>query len=468
VITTTTQRIYGTVAGVALGSWIGRATRDLAYSFLAEAALAFALLIQLSSWLYWLSLDGRISYAPMLWSLPATGSFATATFTHWWWHCTRLDMQRRRSFHQVVAPTSVLLSAVYCVVVALSLPIAGPLLHASCLALGLVGLSAGATFGRLGLFDYSANPLRTWLFGLVILATGANAVLANQVLPLRVVHNTPHPIIHYEVGRSVDLKVTSVQGAFNVFVAGQLRFSTLDHARWAEALTRPALARVPCPKNALVMSMGEGLIERELLRDQCIATITSVLRDATILNAARRQPWWRKLTNNAWRSHRIETKEADPAYWVQSISPHQQYDLVIVDMPDPEDFANAKFYSRYFYRQIRKHMTEQAILVVQATSALRSPNTFASIRATLESANLVTIPYRVALTTLGEWSFLLSQKRAIAPVSRPEWLRDSALGALETFALAPDSVSSAKGQVSRLDEPTVMEIFLSEEGLREP
>jgi spermidine synthase len=300
--------------------------------------------------------------------------------------------------------------------------------------------------------------------GSVALATSVNALVAVRILPLRVIHNTPHPIVHYQAGRNGDLKVTSVQGAFNVFVANRLRFSTLDHARWAQALTRPALSRLQCPKTALVFSLGEGLIERELLRDRCIAAITSVLPNSTIINAARRQPWWRRLINDAWHSPRVVTKQADPGYWIRSVPSDQFYDLIIVDLPDPEDFASAKHYTRYFYRQLRQHMKEQAVLVVQATSALRSPNTFASIGATLEAAGLLTLPYRVALTTLGEWSFLLAQRNAITPVSRPEWLSDSALGALETFALAPDSLPAGKGQVSRLDEPAILDIFLSEEG----
>ena len=80
----------------------------------------------------------------------------------------------------------------------------------------------------------------------------------------------------------------------------------------------------------------------------------------------------------------------------------------------------------------------------------------------------MTVPYRVAMTTLGEWSFLLAQTTAIAPVLRPQWLNRSALGASETFSLPPDAKPTGKGHVSRMDDPTVLDAFLNEGGDHAP
>jgi predicted membrane-bound spermidine synthase len=457
-------RLALTCLGTALGLWLGHRSRRKAYGHLLEAMLALGLVLQLAPWLYWLGLDGRFPYCPLLWLFPGITALGLSGFCCWWLQSAFDNLQRHGAFDALVTPETVLSSGLYSVAMAMSLPMAGPLLHGTCLAVAFVVLGATATSRRLALCSsYLSTTARTWGVGLCISALAVTAAAAQQVLPLRIVHETPHPIVHYRMHSNADLKVTSAQGAFHVFNSGHLRFSTLDHARWAEALTRPALAHLNCPKRALVMSMGDGLIERELLRDACIASIDSVVRDGVTLEAARRQPWWRELTRNAWNSARVHVQQLDPARWI-STTTATAYDLIIVDMPDPDDFINAKYYTRYFYRSLQQRLVPAGVLIVQATSALRSPKTFASIRATLQAAGLVTLPYRIAMTTLGEWSFILAQPGTLGSVVRPQWLKDSLLGAAETFALPPDASAAANGPVSRLHDPAVLDAFLSEGG----
>lgn len=424
--------------------------------------------VLLAPWIYWLGFDGHFKHGFVLWYLPVFSALGLSLFATWWVQSVLVSIRRNPSLELVVTPAAVAVSGVYSVTVAMSIPLAGPLLHGVCLAVALVGLGATAATDRVAICDSYLDRGQRALLVLVLLATvGASTLTALKVLPLRVVRESPHPVVHYESERLSDLKVTSAQGGFHVFVSGRLRFSSLDQARWAEALTRPALARVDCPKRALVLSLGEGLIERELLRDPCIVSIEGIARERAIMDAATREPWWRTLTRDAWRSPRVHWVPIDPARWVLT-APVTLYDLVIVDLPDPDDFIDAKYYTRYFYRELRRRLAERGVLVVQATSALRSPITFASIQATLEAAGFVTVPYRVAMTTLGEWSFLLAQTTALAPVLRPQWLSRSALGASETFSLPPDAQPSGKGQVSRLDDPTVLDAFLNEGGDRAP
>jgi spermidine synthase len=249
-------------------------------------------------------------------------------------------------------------------------------------------------------------------------------------------------------------------------VGSRLRFSTLDQKRWAEALAQPALSRLDCPKRAVVFSLGEGLAERELLREPCLQSITSVVRDRIAVDAAERQPWWRQLVANAWHSPRVHCIERDPAVWLSELPP-TLFDLIIVDLPDPDNYTDAKYYTRFFYRQIRKHLSPSALLVTQATSALRSPKTFASIRATLDEADYATATYRAAMTTLGEWYFLLA-----SPTRIPENLRAVAaaapFNAPQSFVFPPDAIATQKGRVSKLDDPAALDAFLEETGDNDP
>ena len=457
-----------TLVGIAAGLAIGQRTKKLAHFHFADGVLVLAMVVQMAPWLYWLEFDGRISHDLVQMTLPGLSACLCAALFMWWVTCTRPHVTERHLLHQLVAPGNLALCCLYSATIALAMSFTGPLLYGTCLGIICCALSATATLRNVRICDSHLGLLaRAPLLVLLGAASCAGGLLGIRTLPLNVVRATTQTVVHFETGHTQNLKVTSAQDGFHVFIGSRLRFSTLDQARWAEALTRPALSRLDCPRRALVFSQGEGLVERELLRDPCIVSIRSVVRDGAIIDAARREHWWRKTTDNAWQSPRVVAEEMDPARWLM-VKATEPFDLVIVDLPDPDDFINAKYYTRFFYRKLRQRLRAGAMVVVQATSAFRSPSTFANIRATLEAAGFVTVPYRAAMPTLGEWTFLLAQSSAISAVVRPQWLAGVAVGARDAFALAPDAVPKVPGQVSRLDEPFVLDAFLNEGGEHDP
>jgi spermidine synthase len=241
-------------------------------------------------------------------------------------------------------------------------------------------------------------------------------------LPLHRLLTSSHPIVYFAESERCTLGVTSGQGAYHLFVNDELRFSTFDERRWAEALVMPALSRVPAPKRALVLSTGEGLIERELLRDRGILSVTSVARCRLVADTARQSGWMRRLTSDSMNSKRVTLLERDPAVYLVN-SDRQPYDLLIVDLPDPIDPIESKYYSRYFYQLLAAHMSETSVLVVQATSARRSPRTFATIGASMKAAGLSIQPVMVPLISRGEWSLYLAAKGPLPNPVRMQWIQ---------------------------------------------
>jgi len=351
------------------------------------------------------------------------------------------------------------LASLFLFVLACSQPFVGLLLFGSLMGAILLGISAWRVFTVPPASAHAWNRWGSRLLVLVVLVlTAASAIFAWRVLPLAVVHSSVHRIVHYSRGKTRDLRVTSGQDAFHVFEGNRLRFTTLDQHRWAEALTQPALSRVYCPKKALVFSLGEGLAERELLKVPCIRSITSIVRDRISVDAGRRQYWWRRTIDNAWNSSRVHVIERDPAAFALDAS-DEKFDLAIVDLPDPENFVDTKYYTRFFYRQLAKHLTSASLLTTQATSALRTPKTFASIRATLDAAGYTTLPYHVELTTLGDWYFLLA-----SPSARPISSVPPPAGAVYSFVIPPDAAPYLVGKVNRLENAATLDTFLEETG----
>jgi predicted membrane-bound spermidine synthase len=71
----------------------------------------------------------------------------------------------------------------------------------------------------------------------------------------------------------------------------------------------------------------------------------------------------------------------------------EAFDFVVVDFPDPSNFALGKRYSTAFYRLLEKRLSAKGRIVVQATSPLYARKSFWSIVATLEAAGFKVAPY---------------------------------------------------------------------------
>ena len=58
---------------------------------------------------------------------------------------------------------------------------------------------------------------------------------------------------------------------FQLFLNGQLQFSSTDEYRYHEALVHPAFSLVPSARRVLVLGGGDGLGVREVLRHPSMA-----------------------------------------------------------------------------------------------------------------------------------------------------------------------------------------------------
>lgn len=84
---------------------------------------------------------------------------------------------------------------------------------------------------------------------------------------------------------------------------------------------------------------------------------------------------------------------------------------MIVDLPDPSNFALGKLYSVPMYRLTARHLAEGGKIVIQSTSPYFAPNAYWSVVATLEAAGLHTAPYHAYVPSFGEWGFVLASAK---------------------------------------------------------
>jgi spermidine synthase len=85
----------------------------------------------------------------------------------------------------------------------------------------------------------------------------------------------------------------------------------------------------------------------------------------------------------------------------------ERYDVVIIDLPDPDSLDLMHLYSVDFYRLIKHRLTHEGMVVTQASSPDFSRKAFLCIMKTMEAAGLSTLPYHNHIPTMGEWGWVL-------------------------------------------------------------
>ena len=149
------------------------------------------------------------------------------------------------------------------------------------------------------------------------------------------------------------------------------------HARRAGASSCSSTAtcsslrrRVPLPRGArapgdvaaparrarvLVLGGGDGLALREMLRHPSVEQVTLVDLDPAMTALSRRVPAARRAQPTT-RSPIRACTSSTTTRWSGSTSDARPFDAVIVDFPDPNNFALGKLYTTRFYRLLRARL----------------------------------------------------------------------------------------------------------------
>ena len=225
-------------------------------------------------------------------------------------------------------------------------------------------------------------------------------------------------IVYTETTPYQRIVVTRWKDDLRLFLNNNLQFSARDEYRYHEALVHPGLATLPGARRVLILGGGDGLAAREILKYPQIESVTLVDLDPAMTRLFSTAAPLRKLNADSLRSPRIKVVNEDALKWLEEND--DSYDFVVVDFPDPSNFAIGKLYSAAFYRLLEKHMTPAALAVIQSTSPLYARQSFWCVATTLESVGFVATPYHALVPSFGEWGFVLAGRHVYKePASYP-------------------------------------------------
>lgn len=229
-----------------------------------------------------------------------------------------------------------------------------------------------------------------------------------------------------------------------LYINGNKQFSSVDEQIYHEMLVHPAMS-LSQARNVLILGGGDGLALREVLKYQDVQIVTLVDLDPAIIALARTHPILRKLNRGSLDDARLRVVK-DSAFWsdpkittpiymetgnidastgrpetvraatveVVNIdagryldSVRGAFDVIIVDLPDPNSPELVKLYSREVFGRVRSRLSQNGVVVIQSTSPYHAKDAYLTIGMTLRAAGLAVFPYHVNVPSFGEWGFYL-------------------------------------------------------------
>ena len=260
--------------------------------------------------------------------------------------------------------------------------------------------------------------------------------------------------------------VTRWRDDVRLYINGAIQFSSIDEARYHEALVVPAMEAADDARRVLVLGGGDGLAAREILKYPSVERVTIVDLDPEMTELSSSRPELVALNEGSLRSEKVTIVNRDAFQFVRD--DRELYDVVLIDLPDPSTPALAKLYSRELYALVGRRLVERGVMATQATSPFYAPEAFWCIVRTIEDAvasdelpPLLAFPYHVNVPSFGEWGFVLASHRSLEPVtldvSVPTRFLDAAvLRGMFDFGRDLDEVAV---KVNRLDDPVLQRYY---------
>jgi len=198
-----------------------------------------------------------------------------------------------------------------------------------------------------------------------------------------------------------------------LFLDGNLQFSSWDEYRYHECLVIPAMSLSSSRREVLILGGGDGLAAREVLKFPDVENVTLVDIDPDMVELCRKDPVIRELNKGSLDNPRLKIISEDAFKYMAQTD--RYYDVIIVDLPDPNSESLSKLYTKSFYNLLRMHLSKGGMISIQSTSPFFSRKSFWCIVHTVESAGLYVLPYHEFVPSFGDWGFTLASNVRIFP-----------------------------------------------------
>jgi spermidine synthase len=267
------------------------------------------------------------------------------------------------------------------------------------------------------------------------------------------------PVIYSQQSDYQKIVITRQDSDLRLFLDGDIQFSSQDEHRYHEALVHPALSLAPSDAKVLILGGGDGLAVREILKYPGVKKVDLVDLDPAVTDLGEKFSDLVELNNNSLSADKVDIYNQDAYQYVQETV--KEYDVAILDLPDPKSTALNKMYTVNFYKSLYSHLTENGVVSIQSTSSYFAPEAFWTINKTIKEAGFQVGPYHCYIPSFGDWGFNLAVKQGTIDPSEieikadTEFLTEDNLAAL--FNFGQDILKDkSKAEVNTLVQPSLV------------
>ncbi len=280
------------------------------------------------------------------------------------------------------------------------------------------------------------------------------------------------PVVYREQTPYQKLTITAWKDRdYRLYINGNIQFSSADEYRYHESLVHVPMGLVPEAKKVLILGGGDGLAVKQLVQNYPeLEKIIMVDLDPRMTELAKSHGILRRLNEDSMHDPRVEVINADAMqYLIDRPSP---FDVIIIDLPDPNNESLAKLYSVEFYRLVKSTLNPGGVVVTQSTASYFAANAFWCIHRSMEKAFCpednaeckkgdasYVVPYHTWVPSFGDWGFNLAMLDPVAPrdfTIRAKNTRYISKDTIEAMTLFPPDISERNVKPNRLIEPVLL------------
>lgn len=219
------------------------------------------------------------------------------------------------------------------------------------------------------------------------------------------------PIVFMEQSAYQKIILTQEQGDTRLYLDGSLQFSSTDEYRYHEVLVHPTMAQAESHENVLILGGGDGIAAKEILQYDDVESITLVDLDPAVTKLAKSNRQLLELNEGSLHNEKVNIIHKDAFQYLKNSN--DWYDVIFVDLPDPNNESLNKLYTKEFYSLIRNHLQPGGATMIQSTSPIFATKVYWTISETVASTGLYIENLHVDVPSFGNWGFVMASRDEI-------------------------------------------------------
>lgn len=320
------------------------------------------------------------------------------------------------------------------------------------------------------LYSYRQYIERTALWKVIIYIFGAGMILGmlfSENLASGIEQGLYRDkVIYSEQTPYQKLVLTKHKDDVRLYINGNIQFSSSDEYRYHEALVHVPMSAANKREKVLILGGGDGLAVREVLKYKEVQQIDLVDLDAGVTELCRNHKDIKKLNEGSLDSEKLKIYNEDAYEFLENNRGKTLYDVMLVDMPDPNSETVNKLYTDLFYRLCSRNLSDEGVMAVQSTSPYYAGDAFWCIHETVKQEMPFVYPYHVQVPSFGDWGFQLAAKTELQIENltlqqEGKFLIQNNLQGI--FLFGEDERSKKELEVNSLSSPKLLQYYLEAE-----